>query len=257
MATIALERLLARAPVYLPTYLERTGQLSNEPKGIRRSEMFFVYATVADFAPARILESGRARAQSTLVLSLLFPEAKIVSVEADAASPDAAVAAKRLAGRTNVECRFGDSRVLLPQLLHGGDVVVIDGPKDFRAVKLALQLLATGKPIAVFVHDLWPGSPARGFVDRRLPSAFLSDDPAWVERFAQLDPRKVRPPDLPASRRVAYGATFGCFPGGSENYARRLRQCSRAQGWKQWGDNLRKFRGLAPQRRPKDFAVLD
>ncbi|MGH8165081.1 MAG: hypothetical protein ACREP1_12190, partial [Rhodanobacteraceae bacterium] len=189
MTSIGARQLLADAPDLLPTYLERISHLTHVTKGIRRSEMFFRYAAVAGAKPKRILESGRARAQSTLVLSLLFPDVPIVSIESDGASPDVPIAAERLKDRANVECRFGDSRQLLPELLRAGDVVLIDGPKDFRAVKLALRVLRTGKPIAVFVHDLWLGSPARDFVDRRLPEVFLSDAPEWVRRYAELDSR--------------------------------------------------------------------
>ncbi len=256
MARLGLAQLLEAAPRRLATYRECTVDLSREDKGIRRSEMFFLYATVADLAPTRIIESGRARAQSTLVLSTVFPDAEIISFESDANSPDAAVAAARLARRTNVECRFGDSRQLLPELVRAGDIVLIDGPKDFRAVKLALELLRTGKPAAVFVHDLWPGSPARGFVDRALPSAFLSDAPAWVRRYAELDARRETLPAFPETGRIIYGATLGCFPGGTENYSARLISCSLAQGRERLAVNLRKWRKPAAHDRPPDFTCV-
>ena len=205
-----------------PRYLELTAGVSHEPKGIRRSEMFFFYASVADSKPARIVESGRARAQSTLVLSRLFPQALIVSLESDATSPDVAVAAERLRDCRNVECRFGDSLVLLPELVRPGDVVLIDGPKDFRALKLAFRLLRGGQPSVVFVHDLWLGSPARQFVDRALRSVLLSDDPAWVERYASLDSQRAAPPFAQPNLRRAYGATLGRFDAADENYGVRL-----------------------------------
>src|SRR5947209_279549 len=116
-----LATLLSQAERHLPAYLEQTRELSHESKGIRRSEMFFFYASVADSQPARIVESGRARAQSTLVLSRLFPRASIVSLESDTTSPDVTVAAERLRDCRNVECRFGDSLLLLPALVETGD----------------------------------------------------------------------------------------------------------------------------------------
>ena len=130
---------------------------------------------------------------------------------------------------------------LLPELVEPGDVVLIDGPKDFRALKLAFRLLKDGKPAAVFVHDLWLGSPARGFVDRHLPSALLSDEPRWVERYAMLDSSKPRPSAASLGRRLAYGATLGCFEAGRENYSRRLLQCSAAQGAARIRENARKI----------------
>ena len=102
--TARLAKLLSQAEACLPIYLEQTRGLSHENKGIRRSEMFFLYASVAPLKPKRIVESGRARAQSTLVLSRLFPKASIVSLESDATSPDVKIAAERL--RECEQCRL-------------------------------------------------------------------------------------------------------------------------------------------------------
>lgn len=256
MEEIGLSRLLSDAPRHLPAFEASTAHLSKEEKGIRLSEMFFLYAAVADLGPTRIIESGRARAQSTLVLSSLFPAASIVSIESDPTSPDVMVAAERLKEQRNVECRFGDSRLLLPQLLRTGDVVLIDGPKDFRAVKLALSLLRTGHPIVVFVHDLWAGSPARKFVDRHLKSAFLSDASEWVRRYAQLDFRRRKPPTFPGNARVVYGATLGCLPAREENYSARLMQCALAQGIDRLQATARKIRGRTLPNRPADFTIV-
>jgi hypothetical protein len=247
--------LLDEAEILLPRYLGATEGLVHEKKGIRRSELFFFYALVAPGNPARIVESGRARAQSTLVLARLFPKASIVSLESDPASPDVKIAAERLRECSNVECRFGDSLLLLPNLVQAGDVVLIDGPKDFRALKLAFRLLAGGKPAAVFVHDLWQGSPARKFVDRYLPTALLSDDRQWVERYATLDSRKRLPPSESSSRPWAYGATLGCFEKETANYGRRLLQCSAAQGADRLRETARKILRRPSTVRPKDFAL--
>jgi hypothetical protein len=248
--------LLGEAARLLPRYLEATAGLSHESKGIRPSELFFLYSLAAPLPPARIVESGRARAQSTLVLSRLFPKTAIVSLESDAASPDRAVAAERLRGRENVDCRFGDSLLLLPQLVESGDVVLIDGPKDFRALKLAFRLLATGKPAAVFVHDLWLGAPARVFVDRHLPSALLSDESCWAERYAFLDSHKPLPPAAGEGVRRAYGATMGCFEAGQDNYRRRLLECQAAQVSHRLHEITRKLRRHPALARLKDFEEL-
>lgn len=253
MSLLGMNQVLADAPRHLAAFRERTGGISKEEKGIRPSELFFLYAAVADLAPARLVESGRARAQSTLVLSLLFPDAEIISVESDRHSPDVAVATERLKKQRNVECRFGDSRVLLPALVRTGDVVLIDGPKDFRALKLALSLLRTKNPLAVFVHDLWLGSRARAFVDRHLPRAFTSDAPAWLRSYARLDGNAQKAPDL-SDRPVVYGATLVCFPAQAENYLVRLLQCSCAQGWERLLVNLGRIHGEGP--RPPDFSPL-
>lgn len=227
---LSIERLLANAPGHVALFDERTARLGHEKKGIRRSEMFFLFAAVAEFQPRRILESGRARGQSALVLARCFPAASIISIENDERSPDAHIGVERLEHLPNVECRFGDSRVLLPPLLAPEDIVLIDGPKDFRALKLALRLLATGKPRAVFVHDLWLGSRVRQFVARHLPDAFLSDDARFVRRYSYLDSSKQ--PSLPpgdSAGHVRYGATLACFPRSMSNAKPALRRVPFAQ----------------------------
>ncbi|HEY6071271.1 MAG TPA: class I SAM-dependent methyltransferase [Chthoniobacterales bacterium] len=154
--------------------------------GIWESEMFLFYAAVKPFAPKQILESGRARGKSTLILARCFPESRIISVEYDRQSENAPAAEAKLKSEPNVELLYGDSREILPQKLQESDAVLIDGPKDFRAIKLAVDLLRTNKPCAVFVHDLPPGSPQRKFVERNFPQAFFGDDPAF-QRFQALD----------------------------------------------------------------------
>ncbi len=179
--------------------------------GIYISEMFLFYCVVRPLAPQRILESGRDRGGSTCLLANCFPNARIISVEFDRASPRAAPALERLAPHKNVECLFGDSRELLPNFLQPNDAVLIDGPKEFRALKLALRLLRTGKPSVVFVHDVSAGSPIRQFLERHWPGAFFSDHPEFFARFCTLDsagpkPRTTTfaclPPKLPASYRT-------------------------------------------------------
>jgi len=157
--------------------------------GIWESEMFLFYAAIKPFAPKQILESGRARGKSTLILARCFPESRIVSVEYERESENAPAAEAKLKSESNVELLYGDSRELMPQRLQSGDAVLIDGPKDFRALKLAVDLLCTGKPSTVFVHDFPPNSPQRKFVERNFPNAFFGDDPLFA-RFQSLDTKR-------------------------------------------------------------------
>ena len=73
-------------------------------------------------------------------------------------------------------------------MLEPDDPVFIDGPKEFRALKLALRLLRTRKPSAVFLHDFGAGLPWRQFLERHWPGAFFSDNPEFLRRFGSLDP---------------------------------------------------------------------
>jgi hypothetical protein len=197
-----------RADALLPEYREIIKAIPPEAGfgGIWESEMFLFYAAVKPFAPQQILESGRARGKSTLILARCFPNARIVSVEYERQSENAAVAEEKLKPYSNVDLLYGDSREILPQRLHTGNAVLIDGPKDFRALKLVLDLLRTGKPCAVFVHDFPLNSPQRKFVERTWPNAFFGDDPLF-QRFQSLD--NERDPRPNPQRR--YGI-FVCLP---------------------------------------------
>jgi Methyltransferase domain len=174
--------------------------------GIWESEMFLFYAAVKPFAPKQILESGRARGKSTLILARCFPESRIISVEYERESENAPAAETKLKGEANVDLLYGDSREILPQRLQHGDAVLIDGPKDFRALKLAIDLLRTNKPCVVFVHDFPPNSAQRKFVERNFPSAFFGDDPLF-RRFQSLDDER----DPRANPQRGYGI-FACLP---------------------------------------------
>jgi predicted O-methyltransferase YrrM len=149
------------------------------------------------------------RGGSTLMLARCFPKARVVSVEFDRDPAHATVAESRLKPYDNVELLFGDSRDILPKRLEPGDAVLIDGPKGFRALKLAAQLLRTGKPCAVLIHDFYPREPARLFVERYWPNAFFSDDPAFAVHFRELNARIGRDPDSKHSV-----SPFVCLPPG-------------------------------------------
>ena len=196
-----------RAADLWPEYREIISAIPPEAGhgGIWESEMFLFYAAVKPFAPKQILESGRARGKSTLILARCFPDARIVSVEYDRQSENAPAAESKLKPHSNVDLLYGDSRQILPERLQTGDAVLIDGPKDFRALKLAIDLLRTEKPCAVFIHDFPPDSPQRKFVERNFPNAFFGDDPLF-QRFRTLD--NERDPRANAQRR--YGI-FVCL----------------------------------------------
>jgi len=198
----------------LDAYRERISGVPYERKGILFSEMFFFYLCARAARPARILESGRARAQSTLLLAVSFPDLPIVSLEHDARSPDVPVAAARLQPFRNVELRFGDATRILPAIAQPGDVALIDGPKGFRALRLALRLLAQGRVAMVFLHDVAPGTPERRFLEAWLPSALYSDDPRFAGISHALD---AVADDIPEPRRwrngsgQGYGYSLACL----------------------------------------------
>jgi hypothetical protein len=194
-----------------------------ERKGILFEEAFFVYASLGDAPPPRILESGRARGQSTLMLARCFPSSQILSIEYDPNSEDVPVAEKRLSGESNVELLFGDARERIPALLQDGDAVMIDGPKEHRALSLAFDVLGTGKCPVVFVHDCYKGSPIRALIEKLYPSALYSDDPDFVEAYRTLDEKQLpedgvvgadewSPYHFINKPQKSWGLTFACLP---------------------------------------------
>ena len=207
---LSMAAVLQRAPTLLSNYEHAIADMPRETefKGVCPSEMFFVYAAIHPCTPRQILESGRCRGESTLTLARCFPDTRIISVEFDSKSVHAPIAEAKLRPFPNVELLYGDSRDILPKHLQAGDVVLLDGPKEFRALKLAARLLRTGKPCAVFIHDFTASAPARKFVERHWPGAFFSDDPAFIARYREMDARldPTHDPNL-------YG-TFLCLPQG-------------------------------------------
>lgn len=160
-----------------------------ERKGILYSEIFFLWICTRSHPPKRILESGRARGQSTLLLAYLFPDAEIISIEHDQNSPDVPVAHERLKNFSNVKLLFGDSQVLLPRLAKemADTVVLIDGPKGFRGLRLAFRLLDNNNVNLIFFHDSTKGTKEREFLENYLPNILYSDDPSIAAYTHELD----------------------------------------------------------------------
>jgi len=213
---LAIDDIERAAAAGLAAYRAVVAHLPYEPKGILYSEMFFFCLCARAARAARIVESGRARGQSTLLLAACFADRPILSLEYDERSPDVPVAAARLAGRSNVELRFGDAMRVLPRIVRPGDVVLIDGPKGSRALRLALRILARGHAPMVFLHDVGRGSPERRFLEARLPSTLYSDDPRFARLAHTLDVQARE--TIPAGHRwekdgapLGYGYTLACL----------------------------------------------
>jgi hypothetical protein len=210
-------RINIAAAEALSAFQSRVAGIPYERKGILYSEMFFLYLCAQAARPSRIFESGRARGQSTLLLSTIFPDLQIISIESDPNSPDVPVAQERLRGRDNVSMRFGDATRILPTEVRKGDVVLIDGPKGFRGLRLALRLLATGRVTQVFIHDCGLGTEERAFLDAHLRGALYSDSIEFARIARVLDAGCST--DIPPDRRFdgerpprAYGYGLACIP---------------------------------------------
>src|SRR6266851_9543775 len=96
--TLTKATVAERADRLLPEYRGIIESIPPEAGfgGIWESEMFLFYAAVKPFTPKQILESGRARGKSTLILARCFADARIISVEFDRQSENAAAAEAKL-----------------------------------------------------------------------------------------------------------------------------------------------------------------
>lgn len=195
-----------------------------EEMGILNSEMLFLRACVQPNLPKRIVESGRARGQSTAMLARMFPDAEILSIELDKGTEHDEVAKKRLAGFKNVQLLYGDSLRLMPSLLKDGDVALVDGPKGSLGIELCLRVCATARPSMVFMHDSHHLQLERQFTEAFWPRAFYSDHPAYVEEFRALDEPCWKRMGAASERawtspfvregeaQQSYGPTLACLP---------------------------------------------
>jgi precorrin-6B methylase 2 len=98
---------------------------------------------------------------STEIISRYFEGTGTTVTSIDYSNPgskDAEIAEERLSDIDNVNLLYGDSREILPDLVTGSDqkqtAVLIDGPKNDAALKLAIDLLENTGVQMVGVHDL-------------------------------------------------------------------------------------------------------
>jgi len=231
---ITLDYILAEAATRIGDYVRAVADIPYERKGVLFSEVLFVCAALGSEPPPRMIESGRARGQSTHLLAAALPNTEILSVERDPHSADVPVATARLAPYKNVRLLFGDAMRMVPELVEEGDAVLIDGPKGYRALRLAFDVLARRRPRAVFIHDSGIGTHERSFLGKHVPRAVYSDARPFVERYASLDAACVAlDPDVARLDRAdgrSYGPTVACIPyDATQDYA-ALRRRAQFEG---------------------------
>ncbi len=164
-----------------------------EERGILHSEMLAVCGVCEALDVDVIIESGRCRGQSTLVLARYFErsDCEIVSVELER-DENADFAEARLASFANVELLFGDSGRVLPELIErfaGRRIaLLIDGPKGIEALNLVHKAFALSPDVAAaFVHDMRIDTPQRAAVAGYPFRAFHTDDEQYRRAFERLD----------------------------------------------------------------------
>jgi hypothetical protein len=171
--------------------IERTDTF--EVKGIFHSEMLLFCSVVSALGATHLIESGRARGQSTEIIARFVSDnndLQFDSIEFDRNSPDVDVAAARLSSLTRwVNLYFGDAYILLPKLLCGKkSVVLIDGPKGPWALGLALKAFEHEEVAGVFIHDVHRDAvDVRPIIEKHFQGCFFTDDDRYLKDFQTLD----------------------------------------------------------------------
>ncbi len=164
-----------------------------EERGVLHSEMLAACGIVDALGVRTVLESGRARGQSTLQLARYLEGSgrSLVSLEMSR-DDDAIFAERRLAGHARCELRYGDAfESLADAITELGDspaALLIDGPKGLPAIELIGDLFERFANLrAAFLHDTRRQTPQRELLENSGVRAFFTDDDEYVERFGVLD----------------------------------------------------------------------
>lgn len=173
---------------YLPTYKKSIYGLKYEPKGIFYSEMLLFIAISKKIGVNLLIESGRARGQSTKIIAENFKEQsyQIKSVEFVKYSSDVKISYNRLKEYKNIDLIFGNSFEILPKLVREECCVLIDGPKS-GAINLAIDMLKNPLVKAIFIHDMHKDSIERNEAEKIFKDCFFTDDLDYVNKFKNLD----------------------------------------------------------------------
>ena len=218
------EEILGVGEKLVDDFRKVSGQISSSDRGILSSEAFFILATSYPFVPENIIESGRAQGQSTYLLGKTFPNSNIFSIEHDRSHPDSAIALEKLTGFTNVHCLFGNSMVIIPEISAHDDMLIIDGPKDMKALMLAAIVCRKHRPRYIYIHDAHKGSILRSYLEKRSFKCLYSDEARYVQKFCFLDDWRDRetldfwsnPKNYPNEK--VYGGTFACLSANSLSF---------------------------------------
>lgn len=169
-----------------------------EKRGILHSEMLAICAVCDQLDIEVIIDSGRARGQSTYTLAEYFRDThiKIISIDWKGSTyfneEDDVFAKERLARFQNVDILYGNSSRVIPKLI--GDLagkrvaVLLDGPKGQEAVELLSVLTSKHSNIVVaFLHDTMKGTLQRQSLEDTFFRVFFTDDEEYVKSYAELD----------------------------------------------------------------------
>jgi len=169
-----------------------------EERGILYSEMLAVCSISSEMDIDVLIESGRYRAQSTVVLARYFfgTKTKIISIEKNK-DENAMFAENILKDCSDVELIYGDAKNIMPSLVkkyrNKKIAILFDGPKGKEAIDIFKDLVLNSKDVLVgFFHDAKKPSkdvpnPGRELLEKDFERIFFTDDPEYVHAFKQMD----------------------------------------------------------------------
>lgn len=161
-----------------------------EIKGIFHSELLMFCAIAEIIKPELIIESGRARGQSTEIIARYAADKEIrfESIESNKINGDSDIAEERLRLLPGI-LHYGDSFEIMPFLVKDKkSLILIDGPKGSGMWKLFEIMYSIPNVAGVFTHDSGKGTSMRKNLDSKYPGKYIvSDDKEFVNRFSFLD----------------------------------------------------------------------
>jgi hypothetical protein len=216
-----------------PSDLEAIAAEPYAHRGIIHSEMALILHTCRRLGIEVVIESGRARGQSTYLLSKYLPEVAIFSVEMRE-DADAEYGRQRCASLTNVTLHRGNGTFEVPRLALLAEprrtAILCDGPKGAGAVRIVKHCFDQCPHVLVgFIHDMRKldhggPSPHRAAAVAAFPDAKFSDHPGLVARSAWMDAKVIEAggPCGSAHEREfgSYGPTVGVFLNSNSNKQR-------------------------------------
>lgn len=208
-----LKRLVMDAcSAHLSGFEQAVTGTTYEKGGIWNSEMLVVCAVSAALGAEVVLESGRYRGQSTVVMSSFFPhDVHIFSIERN--RDDAAALAEERLRDSGVRLLYGDSRAVVPlvarQVAGRRITLLVDGPKGQAAVELVQDAVGREADLVVaFVHDS-ASQEAKSLIRDAFNDVFFTDDADFVATFSYLDdPAYVAAYRKRSAASTSYGPTL-------------------------------------------------
>jgi len=172
--------------------------LGHETRGILNSEMLAVITMIKEAKVDVVIESGRCRGQSTVVLAeaLKNTDIKVISIEL-LRDENAVFSEKRLASYKHIDLLYGDAKKIIQRELakyrDKNVAILFDGPKGKDAYEIFAKCIYKNKNIVVgFFHDCRKScgrntNISRDEIYNYFDRLFFTDHADYVEQFKEID----------------------------------------------------------------------